>query len=81
MQRERRVDMLKVVSRNQILSAAFKSVNAAATESLKTPNVHSELVTNLSASNNVSTSFQTVESVKHEADDEVRSQKHTADMA
>lgn len=45
--------LFQVVSRRQLLSVVFKAVLAVVNGALKTPNVHSEIVTSLSASNNV----------------------------
>lgn len=50
------IDASVVASRNQILAAAFRALAAMLSDNLKTPNVHSELVTSLSPSNNVRTS-------------------------
>lgn len=44
----------QVVSRLQILSAIFKATTTAVDGTLKTPNVHSEIVASLTSSNNVS---------------------------
>ena len=43
----------QLVSRRQVLAAAYKAVNALLSNSLLTPNVHSEIVVNLNPSNNV----------------------------
>lgn len=43
----------QVVSRRQLLAAAYKSINALLNDSLLTPNVHSEIVVNLNPSTNV----------------------------
>ena len=43
----------QILSRRQLLSSVFKSTLAAANGALRTPNVHSEIVIGLSASNNV----------------------------
>lgn len=43
----------KIISRVHLLAAVFKGINALVTGSLRTPNVHSEIVTSLSASNSV----------------------------
>ncbi|KAJ0361165.1 hypothetical protein COL154_007032 [Colletotrichum chrysophilum] len=62
------VDASVAVSRTHILAAAFKAVTAKVDGSLKTPNVHSELVASLSSANNVrarpspSTSFTPTDS-------------------
>ncbi|KAG9254780.1 kinase binding protein CGI-121-domain-containing protein [Emericellopsis atlantica] len=47
------VDASVIVSRLHLLSAVFKAVTSASNDVLKTPNVHSEIVANLAASNNV----------------------------
>ena len=47
------IDATVIVSRLQLLSAIFRASNLAVSNSLKTPNVHSEIVTSLSNSNNV----------------------------
>ncbi|KAF5124266.1 EKC/KEOPS complex subunit [Metarhizium anisopliae] len=52
------VDASVVVSRRQLLSAIFKAVNAATNGSLKTPNVHSEIVVSLNPSNNITDSYR-----------------------
>lgn len=48
------IDASVVVSRTHFLSAVFKAISVAASDALKTPNVHSEIVTSLSGSMNVS---------------------------
>ncbi|KJZ75475.1 hypothetical protein HIM_05171 [Hirsutella minnesotensis 3608] len=52
------VDASVIVSRRQLLSAVFKATLAAASGSLKTPNVHSETVALLSASNNIADAYR-----------------------
>ncbi|KAM0275991.1 hypothetical protein ACHAQH_007209 [Verticillium albo-atrum] len=47
------IDASVIVSRTQVLAAAFRALAAKLSDNLKTPNVHSELVTSLSPSNNV----------------------------
>ncbi|OLN86598.1 EKC/KEOPS complex subunit [Colletotrichum chlorophyti] len=47
------IDASVAVSRTHILAAAFKAVTAKVDGSLKTPNVHSELVMSLSPSKNI----------------------------
>lgn len=47
------IDASVVISRTHILAAAFKALSAKLSDTLKTPNVHSELVTSLSPSKNV----------------------------
>lgn len=49
------VDASVVTSRVHVLSAAFRALTAQIAGTLKTPNVHSELVTSLSPSQNVCT--------------------------
>uniref|UniRef100_A0A1Y1K7T8 EKC/KEOPS complex subunit CGI121 n=1 Tax=Photinus pyralis TaxID=7054 RepID=A0A1Y1K7T8_PHOPY len=52
------VDASVVVSRQQLLSAIFKAITAATNGSLKTPNVHSEIVVSLNPSNNITDSYR-----------------------
>ncbi|KND91045.1 EKC/KEOPS complex subunit [Tolypocladium ophioglossoides CBS 100239] len=52
------VDASVVVSRRQLLSAVFKAVLAVVNGGLKTSNVHSEIVTSLSASNNIADAYR-----------------------
>ncbi|KAH6695465.1 kinase binding protein CGI-121-domain-containing protein [Plectosphaerella plurivora] len=52
------IDASVVVSRTQILAAAFKALSAKLSDTLKTPNVHSELVTSLSPSKNISEAYR-----------------------
>ncbi|PNY24255.1 EKC/KEOPS complex subunit [Tolypocladium capitatum] len=52
------VDASVLVSRRQLLSTVFKAVLAAVNGTLKTPNVHSEIVTSLSASNNIADAYR-----------------------
>ncbi|EFY87358.1 Protein cgi121 [Metarhizium acridum CQMa 102] len=52
------VDASVAVSRRQLLSAVFKAVTAATNGSLKTPNVHSEIVVSLNPSNNITDSYR-----------------------
>lgn len=47
------IDASVIVSRLQVLAAAYKAVNAHLAGSLRTPNVHAETVACLSPSNNV----------------------------
>lgn len=49
------IDATTVVSRLQVLAAAYKAVSVLLEGRLKSPNVHAETVLALSASNNVST--------------------------
>ncbi|KAF0318625.1 EKC/KEOPS complex subunit CGI121 [Colletotrichum sp. SAR11_59] len=50
--------ILQAVSRTHILAAAFKAVTAKVDGSLKTPNVHSELVASLSSANNIAEAYR-----------------------
>ncbi|EEY23814.1 CGI121 [Verticillium alfalfae VaMs.102] len=52
------VDASVVASRNQILAAAFRALAAKLSDNLRTPNVHSELVTSLSPSNNIADAYR-----------------------
>ncbi|KAG7102780.1 EKC/KEOPS complex subunit like protein, partial [Verticillium longisporum] len=52
------IDASVVASRNQILAAAFRALAAKLSDNLKTPNVHSELVTSLSPSNNIADAYR-----------------------
>ncbi|KAL7921886.1 kinase binding protein CGI-121 domain-containing protein [Trichoderma austrokoningii] len=52
------IDASTIVSRVHLLSAIFKAVNGSVNRALKTPNVHSETVVSLSASNNISDAYR-----------------------
>ncbi|GJN75813.1 hypothetical protein PLICBS_009919 [Purpureocillium lilacinum] len=52
------IDASVIISRRQLLSSVFKSSLAAANGALKTPNVHSEIVACLSASNNIADAYR-----------------------
>ncbi|EQL00390.1 Kinase binding protein [Ophiocordyceps sinensis CO18] len=52
------IDASVIFSRRQLLSAVFKATLAAVNGSLKTPNVHSETVTSLSASSNIADAYR-----------------------
>ncbi|PHH82837.1 hypothetical protein CDD82_4570 [Ophiocordyceps australis] len=52
------VDASTILSRTQLLSSIFKAVIAASNKALKTPNVHSETVLSLSASNNITDAYR-----------------------
>ncbi|KAL6859741.1 hypothetical protein ACO1O0_003765 [Amphichorda felina] len=52
------VDASIIASRLHLLSAVFKAVVSAASNTLKTPNVHSEIVTCLSASSNIAEAYR-----------------------
>ncbi|KEZ45890.1 hypothetical protein SAPIO_CDS1262 [Scedosporium apiospermum] len=52
------IDASIVVSRRQLLAAAYKSINALLNDSLLTPNVHSEIVVNLNPSTNISEAYR-----------------------
>jgi EKC/KEOPS complex subunit CGI121/TPRKB len=47
--------LCQILSRRQLLAATFKAISLLQTGNLRTPNVHSEIVTSLSPSNNVHT--------------------------
>lgn len=47
------IDATTVASRFHLLSAVYKAVSIEAAGSMKTPNVHSEIVCSLSSNNNV----------------------------
>lgn len=47
------IDATAIISRAHLLSAVFNALTAAATDSLRTPNVHSEIVTCLAPNANV----------------------------
>ncbi|KAI9170758.1 Kinase binding protein [Paramyrothecium foliicola] len=52
------VDASVVLSRRQLLSAVFKATTSLVNDALKTPNVHSEIVTSLSPSNNIADAYR-----------------------
>ncbi|KZZ90277.1 Protein cgi121 [Moelleriella libera RCEF 2490] len=52
------IDAAAVYSRRQLLSAVFKAITAADSDTLKTPNIHSEIVISLNLSNNISESYR-----------------------
>ncbi|KYK57967.1 Kinase binding protein [Drechmeria coniospora] len=52
------VDASVVVSRRQLLSVVFKATLAAVNGTLKTPNVHSEIVVSLSTSSNIADAYR-----------------------
>ncbi|KAM7211965.1 Kinase binding protein CGI-121 domain containing protein [Rhypophila decipiens] len=52
------IDATSIISRAHLLSAVFNAVNAAATDSLRTPNVHSEIVISLAPNNNISDAYR-----------------------
>ncbi|KAM0329481.1 hypothetical protein ACHAQA_004790 [Verticillium albo-atrum] len=52
------IDASVVVSRTHVLAAAFRALAAKLSDNLKTPNVHSELVTSLSPSNNIADAYR-----------------------
>ena len=54
------IDASSVLSRLHLLSAVYKALTVLLDGTLKTPNVHSEIVCALSASNNVRYSFSGV---------------------
>ncbi|KAF4124839.1 EKC/KEOPS complex subunit CGI121/TPRKB [Geosmithia morbida] len=52
------VDASVIVSRQHLLAAVFKAVTSSATDTLKTPNVHSEIVASLSPSKNIAEAYR-----------------------
>lgn len=52
------IDASVVISRLQLLSAVFKATSAAVNGALRTPNVHSEIVSSMSSSNNIADAYR-----------------------
>ncbi|KAM0233259.1 hypothetical protein ACHAPO_007338 [Fusarium lateritium] len=52
------IDASVVVSRLQLLSSVFKATLTAVNGALRTPNVHSEIVCNMSSSNNIADAYR-----------------------
>ncbi|KAL7759368.1 hypothetical protein ACKLNR_009458 [Fusarium oxysporum f. sp. zingiberi] len=52
------IDASVVVSRLQLLSAAFKATSTAVNGALRTPNIHSEIVCAMSSSNNIADAYR-----------------------
>ncbi|KAI1160394.1 kinase binding protein CGI-121-domain-containing protein [Nemania serpens] len=52
------IDASVITSRLQVLAAAFRAITAQLAGSLKTPNVHSELVYSLSPTNNIAEAYR-----------------------
>ncbi|KAI0538895.1 kinase binding protein CGI-121-domain-containing protein [Xylaria digitata] len=52
------IDAGVITSRLQVLSAAFKAITVQLAGTMKTPNVHSELVYSLSPTNNISEAYR-----------------------
>ncbi|KAM7186624.1 Kinase binding protein CGI-121 domain containing protein [Naviculisporaceae sp. PSN 640] len=52
------IDATSIISRAHLLSAVFSALNAAATGSLRTPNVHSEIVISLGPNNNIANAYR-----------------------
>ncbi|KAL2270722.1 hypothetical protein VTJ83DRAFT_93 [Remersonia thermophila] len=52
------VDASSVISRFHLLSAVYAAVNALVTGSLRTPNVHSEIVVSLNVNNNIADAYR-----------------------
>ncbi|KAL6871623.1 CGI-121 domain-containing protein [Trichoderma longibrachiatum] len=52
------IDASTIVSRAHLLSAVFKAVNASVNGTLRTPNVHSEIVVSLSSSSNIADAYR-----------------------
>ncbi|CAJ2500760.1 Uu.00g036130.m01.CDS01 [Anthostomella pinea] len=52
------IDASSVVSRLQVLSAIFKSITVQLNGAMKTPNIHSEIVSSLSPTKNISEAYR-----------------------
>ncbi|KAI1321971.1 kinase binding protein CGI-121-domain-containing protein [Xylariaceae sp. FL0255] len=52
------IDASVITSRIQVLSAVFKAITAQVAGTMKTPNVHSEIVCSLSPTNNITESYR-----------------------
>ncbi|KAK3335116.1 kinase binding protein CGI-121-domain-containing protein [Cercophora scortea] len=52
------IDASSIFSEHQLLSAAYRAINAAATSALQTPNVHSEVILSLSPNNNIADAYR-----------------------
>ncbi|KAI2469594.1 hypothetical protein F4781DRAFT_215563 [Annulohypoxylon bovei var. microspora] len=52
------IDATSVVSRFQLLAAAYKAITVQQGGNMKTPNVHSEIVCSLSPNNNISEAYR-----------------------
>ncbi|KAK3693288.1 kinase binding protein CGI-121-domain-containing protein [Podospora appendiculata] len=52
------IDASAIFSELQLLSAAYRAINAAATSALQTPNVHSEVILSLSPNNNIADAYR-----------------------
>ncbi|EGR52971.1 uncharacterized protein TRIREDRAFT_53259 [Trichoderma reesei QM6a] len=52
------IDASTIVSRVHLLSAVFKAVNSSVNGTLRTPNVHSEIVVSLSSSSNIADAYR-----------------------
>ncbi|KAL1837598.1 hypothetical protein VTJ49DRAFT_3616 [Mycothermus thermophilus] len=52
------VDASSVISRFHLLSAVYAAVNALVTGTLRTPNVHSEIVVSLNTNNNIADAYR-----------------------
>ncbi|KAK3328741.1 kinase binding protein CGI-121-domain-containing protein [Apodospora peruviana] len=52
------IDASSIISRVHLLSAIYNALNAVATNTLQTPNVHSEIVLSLSPSNNIADAYR-----------------------
>ncbi|EON95898.1 putative kinase binding protein cgi-121 protein [Phaeoacremonium minimum UCRPA7] len=52
------IDASSVVSRLQVLAVIYKALSILLDGTLRTPNVHSEIVTSLSASNNIAEAYR-----------------------
>ncbi|KAI1497011.1 CGI-121-domain-containing protein [Biscogniauxia marginata] len=52
------IDATSVISRLQVLSAVYKAITTQLGGSMKTPNIHSEIVCSLSPNNNISEAYR-----------------------
>ncbi|KAJ2897427.1 hypothetical protein MKZ38_004689 [Zalerion maritima] len=52
------IDSTSLISRLHLLAAVFRAVNGLLGDNLRTPNVHSEIVLSMSASNNIAEAYQ-----------------------
>lgn len=75
------IDASSVVSRLQVLAVTYKALSVLLDGTLRTPNVHSEIVTALSASNNVGLFIHLRPERASRADCESRYPRPTADLA
>ncbi|KAI0106053.1 CGI-121-domain-containing protein [Daldinia grandis] len=52
------IDASSIISRVQVLAAVYKAITIHMSSSMKTPNVHSEIVCSLSPNNNISEAYR-----------------------